>query len=141
MSKEAKLRSEGQQAMAEVMKGFVPQLFSHPKHLTGGAEDAGGQDQWMLSNLPADVLVPLAGLELIAQNDKRPEVHDFVELILRGLKGVGGFTVKQGERMAIGMASGGAARKLVKRPGWGGRNITNHDWQRKAEDEGAEVEE
>jgi hypothetical protein len=140
MSKEAAARLQREQAMADVMKGFVPQLFSHPQHLTGGAEDAGGLDAWMLSNMPADVLVPLAGLELIAEADKRDEIHDFVNVILRGLKGIGGFTVKQGERIAVGLGGGGA-RKVVKRPGWAGRNITNRGWERKAESEGAEVEE
>jgi hypothetical protein len=133
------LRAQQQQAMAEVLKGFVPQLFSHPQHLTGGAEDAGGQDQWMLTNMPADVLIPLAGLEIIGQEDKRKEVLDFVDLVLRGLKGVGGFTVKQGERIAIGLGSG-TGKKIVKRPGLVGRNITNRDWERKAEEEGAVVE-
>jgi hypothetical protein len=140
LSKEASARAEAAKANAEVMKTFVPQLFSHPKQLTGGAEDAGGQDTWMLSNMPADILVPLAGLEMIAQNDNRPEIHDFVELILSGLKGIGGFTVKQGERIAIGIGGGGT-RKVMKRPGWAGRNITNRDWQSKADSEGAEVEE
>jgi hypothetical protein len=136
------MKADGEKPMAEVLKGFVPQLFSHPRHLTGGADDSGGQDEWMLTNMPADVLVPLTGLELIAVNDNRPEVHDFVEFVLRGLKGVGGFTVKQGERVAIGIASGsGGGRKVMKRPGWGGRNVTNRDWQRKADDENAEVQE
>jgi hypothetical protein len=141
MSKEAAARAQAAQAMAEVLKGFVPQLFSHPQELTGGAEDAGGQDIWMLSNMPADVLVPLAGLKLIAQADDRSEIQDFVNIVLRGLKGIGGFTVKQGERIAIGLGSGGAARKTVRRPGVIGRNITDRDWRERAESEGAEVEE
>jgi hypothetical protein len=139
MSKEAAAKLQREQAYAEVLKGFVPQLFSHPKHLTAGAEDAGGLDEWMLTNMPADVLIPLAGLEAIAQADDRQEIHDFVNVILRGLKGIGGFSTKQGERIAIGM-SGATGKKSVRRPGWGGRNITNRGWERKAEDEGAEIE-
>jgi hypothetical protein len=140
MSKEQAARLQREQGYAEVMKGFVPQLFSHPRHLTGGAEDAGGLDTWMMSSMPAEVLVPLAGLELISEADKRPEIHDFVDVILRGLKGIGAFSAKQGERIAIGM-SGAAGKKSVRRPGWGGRNITNRGWREKAEDEGAEIEE
>ena len=130
-----------EQAMADVMKSFVPQLFSGPDILSNGAPDSGGQDIWMLTNMPAEVLVPLAGLQVIANADKREEdIGVFVNLILRGLKGVGGFTAKQGENIALGLG-GGIGRKVVKRPGVIGRNITNRSWKEKAESEGAEIEE
>lgn len=138
-SKESQARAQREQAYAEVLKAFVPQLFSGPKKLTEEAEDSGDVDEWMLTNMPADVLIPLAGLEMIADADDRQEIHDFVNVILRGLKGIGGFAVKQGERMAIGM-SGGSGHKVIKRPGWGSRNITNRGWREKADDEGAEIE-
>jgi hypothetical protein len=127
-----------EQAMAEVLKEFLPQLFSSPTELTQGAPDSGDQDVWMLTNIPADVLVPLSGLKLIGEHDNRPEVLAFVNLILRGVKGINGFTVKQGEHIAVGLGGGGA-RKVVKRPGVIGRNITNRGWHEKAEDEGAEI--
>jgi len=121
------------QATAEVLKTFIPQLFSSPKLMSEGAPDVGSQDAWMLSNFPADVLLPLAGLEFIAQVDKRDEIHDFVMLCLSGFKGIGGFTSKQGENIAVGLA-GSSGKRLVKRPGLIGRNVTNRGWERKAKD-------
>jgi len=141
MSKERSnvARLEREQAMAKVMDKFVPQLFSGPEILSNGASDAGGQDYWMLTNMPAELLVPLVGLQTIANADSRDDIKAFIQTILRGLKGIGGFTVKQGESIALGLG-GGVGRKTVKRPGWAGRNITNRGWKEKAEDEGAEVE-
>lgn len=129
-----------EQAMAKVMAQFVPQLFSGPELLSDGAPDSGGQDEWMLSNLPADVLVPLIGLQTIADADDRKEIATFVQLVLRGVKGIGGFTTKQGESIALGLG-GGVGRKVVKKPGFVARNVTDRDWRRKAEQEGAEIEE
>ena len=129
-----------EQAMAEVLKSFVPQLFSDPTLLSGGAPDSGGQDTWMLSNLPADVLIPLIGLQTIADADGREDIATFVQLILRGVKGISGFSTKQGESIALGLG-GGIGRKTIKRPGIIGRNVTNRNWRQKAESEGAEIEE
>ena len=127
--------------MADVMKSFVPQMFSGPEILSQGAPDSGRQDYWMLTNMPAEVLVPLAGLAIIAKSDNREDdVGVFVNLVLRGLKGIGGFTVKQGENIALGLG-GGIGRKIVKRPGVISRNVTNRNWRQKAESEGAEIEE
>lgn len=135
----ALLRRDAAQANAEVLKGFVPQMFSSPKILTDEAADTGDNDNWMMTNIPADVLVPLAGLKLIGDADKRPEINDFVTLILRGVKGVNGFNMKVGENIATSLAGSGGQKKLMKKPGWAGRNITNRSWQDKAENEGAEV--
>jgi len=121
------------QATAEVLKTFIPQLFSNPKIMSEYAKDVGEIDEWKLSNFPADVLLPLAGLEFIAQVDKREEIHEFVLLCLRGFKGIGGFASKQGENIAVGLA-GSSGKKLVKRPGLIGRNVTNRGWERKAKD-------
>jgi len=128
-----------EQAMAKVLEHFVPQLFSGPEILSSGASDAGAQDYWMLTNQPAETLIPLVGLQTIAEADGRDDIKMFVNLMLRGLKGIGGFTVKQGENIAISLAGG--SKKTVKRPGWAGRNITNRGWKEQAESEGAEIEE
>ncbi len=127
------------QANAEVMKQFVPQMFSSPKKLTGGASDSGDQDEWMLSNMPAEILVPLGALDLIGTYDKRPEINLFVKTMLTGLKGVNGFNMKVGENIATNLGGGAGSHKLVKKPGVLGRNITNRGWQQKAESENAEV--
>lgn len=127
-------------AMAEVLKTFVPQLFTSPKVLSENAPDVGDIDLWMLTNMPADILIPLVGLQIIAEEDNRPEIKKFNEYILRGLKGIGGFAARQGENIALGLG-GGLGRKVVRKPGWLARNITNRNWRKKAEEEGAEVEE
>jgi len=131
---------EREKAMADVMKTFLPQLFTGPEVLTENAPDAGGTDYWMLTNIPADILVPLAGLQIIADSDNRDDLRTFVNLTLRGVKGINGFTAKQGENIALGLG-GGIGRKVVKRPGLFGRNVTNRRWKEKAEAEGAEIEE
>ena len=139
--KVTKATLQREEAMAKVLDKVVPQMFSGPKILTQNAPDSGDTDVWMMTNMPADVLVPLAGLELIAETDKRE--HDiglFVDLILRGLKGVNGFNMKVGETIALGLG-GGVGRKVVKKPGLMSRNITNRSWRQKAESEGAEIEE
>lgn len=127
--------------MAKVLKTFVPQLFSSPKIMTEGAPDTGEVDAWMLTNMPAEVLMPLVGLQIVGETDGRDEIKTFVQLLLRGLKGVGGFTARQGENIALGLGSSGGGRKIVRRPGWVNRNLMNRDWKRKAELEGTEVEE
>lgn len=128
-------------AMAEVLKTFVPQLFSSPKIMTEGAPDTGDIDMWLLTNMPSDVLLPLVGLQIVGETDNRDEIKLFVQILLRGLKGIGGFAAKQGENIALGLGSSGMGRKTVRRPGWINRNVSNRDWKRKAETEGAEVEE
>lgn len=128
------------EAQAKVMDKFVPQMFSPPDILTGGAPDSGGTDIWMMTNMPAEVLLPLAGLQTIGEADDRKEIKTFVQVVLRGLKGIGGFNMKVGENIATALG-GGVGRKIVKRPGWASRNITNRDWREKAESEGAEIEE
>jgi len=140
-SRLSKSALQREHAMAEVLKLILPQLGSGPEVLSGGkASDSGATDYWMLTNMPAEILIPLAGLKTIATADDRKEIHDFVEIILRGLKGVNGFTSKQLESVSLGIG-GGIGRKTVKRPGLVSRNITNRNWKRKAESEGAEIEE
>lgn len=127
------------QAIAEVVKEFIPQLFSPPEIVTGNAEDSGGNDIWMMTNMPPEVLLPLNGLMMIATVDKRDEIKEFVERTLRALKGIHGFASKQGENIAIGMLGGGKRGKIVKKPNVFSRTFTNRSWRRKAEDEGAQI--
>ncbi|MEM3357280.1 MAG: hypothetical protein QW166_05575, partial [Candidatus Bathyarchaeia archaeon] len=108
-----------------------------PKILSENAPDVGDIDLWMLTNMPADILIPLVGLQIIAEQDDRPEIKKFNEYILRGLKGIGGFAARQGENIALGLG-GGLGRKVVRKPGWLTRNITNRNWRKKAEEEGAD---
>ena len=132
-------RLEAAKAQAEVLKQFVPQMFSDPQKLSGGAPDSGGQDEWMLSNMPAELLVPLSGLPLIASIDEDAELFDWVKTILVGVKGINGFNMRVGENIATSLGGGGSNKKLMKRPGVMARNISNRGWQRKAEEENAEV--
>lgn len=113
-------------------------MFSSPKIVTEGAEDSGQIDEWMMSNLPAEVLIPLAGLAVIAESDNRNDLKGFISLVLRGVKGINGFTVKQGENIAINLNSQGT-KKIVRRPNLLARNTYDKNWREKAEEEGAEV--
>jgi len=128
------------EANMQVLKDIVPQVASGPKILTEHAPDSGDLDSWMLSNLNSDIFLGLVGLQTIANADDADYIQEFVDIFLRGVKGINGFTVKQLERIAIGMGGAGA-RKSVKRPGWWGRHVSNRGWQSRAEEEGAEIEE
>jgi hypothetical protein len=134
----AKIRAEAEAKM-EVLKQIVPQVASGPRILSEGAPDSGDIDAWMLTRMNSDIFLGLVGLETIAEADDAQYIKDFVDVFLRGLKGIEGFSVKQLERIAIGMSSS-AGQRIVKRPGMIGRNITNRAWKEKAESEGAEVE-
>jgi len=129
----------------EVLKGLLPQVGTGPRILSRGEEgpapDAGDIDQWMLTNMNAEIFLGCIGLKTIAQADgeEAAYIDVFLDVLLRALKGINGFTVKQLERIAIGMG-GGVGRKTMKKPGWFGRNVTNRSFQRKADDEGVDVE-
>jgi len=129
------------QASIQVLETFVPQLFSSPKTISENAPDVGEIDEWMMSNFPPEVLIPLTGLKMIAEADDRPDIHAFISYILRGFKGINGFSAKQGENIAIGIMGGGGNRKIVKKPNILSRTITNRNWRQKAEDEGSEIAE
>ena len=131
-------------AQAEVQKLFVPQMFSHPKELSSGAPDSGGQDMWMLSNIPPECALALQGLKMEAiaagEMDGQGFISQFIENSLSVLKGINGFQVKMGENMYIASSSG-IGKKMHKRPGWFGRNVSDRRWKQKAEQEGEEIEE
>lgn len=126
-------------ATMQVLRDIVPQLGSGPKVLSEGAPDSGDLDSWMLTNMNSDIFLGLVGLRTIAKADDAEYIDDFIGVFLRALKGINGFTAKQLERIAVGMNSG-AGRKIVKRPGLLGRNVTNRGWKERADSEGAEVE-
>lgn len=129
-------------AKIQVLERFVGQLFSSPKILAGqGSEDTADHDKWMMSNYPAEVLIPMAALNLIAETDDREDIKSFLDVTLRGFKGIGGFASKQGENISIGIMGGGSRGKIVKRPGAIARNTYNRGWERKAREEGAEIAE
>lgn len=124
-----------EQAMAELLKQFVPQAFSSNEYLS---TEPGLIDEWKLSKVAPEGLISLIYLRHRGVNDGVRFWREFTDLFLRGSHSIDGFGLKQIENIAIGLGSGGG-RKMVKKPGFIGRHITDRDWERKAEAENAEV--
>jgi len=118
-------RAAAEQAKAEAIKLFLPQLFSSPKILSGNAEDSGGIDAWMMSNIPPDIVLSLEGLWLIGDADNRSDLKQFVDLTLSALKGISGYTSNMGAEIAIAGFGGGKGKTMVKRRGFVSRHITH----------------
>jgi len=140
--------------MAEVIKQFVPQLFTSPEVMDPKGETPARNDEWKLTKMPADCLLPLTGLHLIAtqegitrkvmktvtvQKDGVDEVaeveteepgpgaylEDFVQTLLRGFKGIDGYASEQAESIAVALGGKGGGGKMVKKRGFVSRNITH----------------
>ncbi len=128
-----------QQAMAEVIKQFVPQLFTSPEVMDPKGETPARNDEWKLTKMPADCLLPLTGLHLIATQEgiisKDSEgnevpgpgayLEDFVQTLLRGFKGIDGYASEQAESIAVALGGKGGGGKMVKKRGFVSRNITH----------------
>lgn len=117
-------RNEEGQAKAEALKTFLPQMFSSPKVISEGAPDVGENDRWMMSNLPAECVLSLQGLDAIATQDNLPWLSAFVETTLSALKGVNGYANDIGRDIAVAGFGGGRGKSLVKRKSWLKRNVT-----------------
>lgn len=124
MSRRLNSRAEGDKAKAEAMKTFLGQMFSSPKVITEGAEESGDIDFWMMSNLPAEMLLPLQGLYAIAVQDDLPWLKVFVQTTLSGLKGIEGYANNIGRDIAVAGMGGGKGKTMVKRKGFIARNLT-----------------
>lgn len=144
----AAARIAAAQANAEVLKLFVPQLFTSMDVMDPTGESKAFTDEWKLTNMPADCILPLAGLHMVAfqegitetiktkdKDGKEIEVEvpgpgayleDFIQNILRGFKGINGFSAKQAENIAISLGGGGK-KGMLQRRGWASRNITHRN--------------
>jgi hypothetical protein len=138
MSK-AQSRAEGEKAKAEAMKLFLGQMFSSPKIVTEGAEESGDIDAWMMSNIPAEMLLSLQGLNAVAIQDDLPWLKEFIRTTLSGLKGIEGYANNIGRDIAVAGFGGGKGKTMVKKRSFLSRHITDRgapDYEEVGEPEG-----
>lgn len=129
-----------EQAMAEVLKMIIPQAFSSPQIMSGGAEDSGQIDEWKTT-------VFESGHEAISMmyfrhrgvNDHVRFYEEFTDHYLRSKHSVDGHGLNMIRDIASFLGSGGGKNKIVKRPNVLARNLWDRDWERRAESEGADV--
>lgn len=125
-----------QEAVADLLKMIIPQAFSSGQIIDG---EKGGIDEWKLSRINGRALLSLIYFQHRGEHDHVRFYKEFVDRFMRGSKSIEGYGLKMMENIAIGISGGGASRKLVKKPGWVGRNITNKKWREKADRENARV--
>ncbi len=111
MEKERMARA---QANAKVLADLVPQIASHPKILTGEAEDSGGIDELKTSNFPAEMLFPYIYGKMRATNDKCRAWNNICDMLERGLPSVGGNRANMIRDIATALGSSGGGGKVMK---------------------------
>ena len=125
------------QAYAEVLMSIVPQPFTSKAMRDKGT---GGQvDEWKLSKIPRRALISLIYFQHRGEIDGVKFYSNFVDLLLRGSKSVDGLGLQLLKDITIGLAGGGQQKKLTKKPGWVGRNVTNRDWEKKAKRSNSQI--
>jgi len=124
------------QAYAQVLQSIIPQAFTSKDMLD---REGGGIDEWKLSKVSGRALISLIYFRHRGEHDKIRFYKEFSDHFLRGSHSVEGLGLKLLESISIGLAGGRGQRKLMKKPSWFGRHITNRDWERKAEREGAQI--
>ena len=127
------------QAIADLLKLILPQGFTSNEIL--GSGERGLIDEWKMTKFSGRAMLSLIYFQHRGENDNVRFYKQFVDLFLRGSHSIDGTTLKMLENVAIGMTSGGGRGKIVKKPGWVGRHVTNRDWERKARDSGAAIAE
>lgn len=124
------------QANAEILKIIVPQAFTSGDIMDKGA---GQIDEWKLTKFTGKSMLSLLYFRHRGEHDGIRFYKEFVDHFLRGSHSIDGSGLKMLENIAIGMSGGGGSKRIVRRPGWLGRNITKRGWERKAEREQAQV--
>jgi hypothetical protein len=106
------------QAGAQVVKDLVPNISSHPRIITGEAEDAGGIDELKNSNFPAEMLFPFIYGRMRAKNDKCRAWANICDMLERGLPSIGGGRANMIRDISIaGLSGGGKGDKVLKHNG------------------------
>lgn len=127
------------QALADLLKLVIPQGFSSNEIL--GEGERGKIDEWKMSKFSGRAMMSLLYFRHRGVNDKVRFYEEFTEYFLRGSHSIDGLGLKLLETISIGLAGGGRRGKIIKKPGWVGRNITKRDWERKAQAEGSDIAE
>jgi len=124
------------QAYAEVLMRIIPQAFTSQALMDKGK---GEIDEWKLSKIPGRALISLIYFYHRGEYDKVRFYKNFVDLILRGSKSIDGLGLNLLKDISIGLAGGGKQRKLMKKPGFIGRQVTKRGWKEKAKRDNAEI--
>lgn len=127
------------QAVFELLKMLLPQAFSSNEIL--GSGERGRIDEWKMTKFGGRVMLSLIYFRHRGVNDKVRFYRELVDYFIRGSHSIDGTNLKMLENISIGMTGGAGRGKIVKKPGWIGRHVTNRDWERKARDSGAAIAE
>ena len=126
------------QAIADLLKILLPQAFTDDNTLNKLKAD-----EWKLTKYSGRAMLSLIYFRHrgAKDGDNVRFYREFVDHFLRGSHSIDGAGLKMMENIAIGMTGGGGRGKIVKKPGWFSRHVTNRDWERKARDDRAEIAE
>lgn len=105
---------------------------------TGSVQAQDENDSRQNSLLNEAEVLALSYFEQIPRLEGGEYAKDFCESFRRHKMSLGGWRANQLIRLVAG-SKGVSADKMVKKPGFIGRHVTNRDWKEKAEQEGAQV--
>lgn len=105
-------------ALAKIVESIPPQLFSE-----FGIIDKGGIDEWKMTKISPELLLPLIYCNHRAEYDHSRAFGEIRNLILRGSVGIEGFARIQGENIVTSLGPGGGRQKLMKQRSWGSRHV------------------
>ena len=127
------------QALAKLLGMIVPQAFTSDEVMDEG--DGRKIDEWKMTKFSGRAMMSLLHFRHRGENDGVRFYKELVQYFLRGSHSIDGTGLKMLESISVGLVGGRSRGKIVKKPGWIGRNVTQKDWERKAREEGSEIAE
>lgn len=118
-------QAESQKANAEVMKQYIPQLFTSQKVMMHDGEETtvADNDEWKLTNSNPAIFFATLGFKMIAIETKNKLIEEFIDYSNRGLIGIAGGGRKDAVNITSSLGGGGRG-KVVKKRGFVQRHIT-----------------
>jgi len=126
-------KTEKQEVTAETQ--LAPQLGADYKKIARGEWDARIQ-----SKLPSPIVAICGSYFCMLPDEEGGEfARGFFDNLYRTLVSVDGWNVNKQVQMVGASKGQPTIGELRKKPGWLGRNLTQRDWQRQADEEGQTV--
>lgn len=122
-----------QKQMLDQMMNLLLQMGSDQLFLTQGMID-----ERKLGNINENDQISLGYFDYRGRVDRIRYYSHLVDWILVSSSSVNGLRARQFIQLANAM-SGSPQPEIVQKPGWFGRNVTNRDWEKKAQERGAIV--
>ncbi len=112
------------QANAKNVEKLITEIGTHPKIMSGGAEDSGAIDELKNTDMPAEILIPYIYGKMRAENDNSRAWTQICDFLERGLPAVNGKRAKmQGDIAMAGLSGGSRGDKVLKRSGFVDRHF------------------